>query len=138
MQITPYLNFDGTCREAFEFYAGILGGTPDIMSFADSPMCDEIPAEARDRVMHAHLAVDGATLMASDIMPGMAIAAPGTSNVALMIDDVAKAERAFSRLAEGGETRMPFEETFWVERFGMVVDRFGILWLVNGGRDKMA
>lgn len=138
MQMTPYLNFDGTCREAFEFYAGIFGGKPDILSFADSPMCDEMPAESRDRVMHAHLAVDGATLMASDIMPGMCIADRGTCHVALMIDDVAKAEAAFSRLAEGGEVRMPFEETFWVERFGMAVDRFGISWLINGGRNKTA
>lgn len=136
MQITPYLNFDGNCREAFEFYANVFGGKPDIMSFADSPVRNEIPAEARNRVMHAHLAVGSATLMASDIMPGMCIAQPGTCNVALMIDDVEKAEKAFSMLAEGGEVRMPFEKTFWVERFGMLVDRFGISWLINGGKAR--
>lgn len=137
MQITPYLNFDGDCREAMAFYGTVLDGKPDIMSFGDSPMRDEMPPETHARVMHAHLAVEGAVLMASDTMPGTCgPEGAANGNIALSIEDRARAERVFNALAEGGKVTMPFEETFWVERFGMVVDRFGVSWLINGGKPK--
>lgn len=137
MQINPYLNFDGNCREAMQFYGEVLGGVPDIMSFGDSPMRDEMPAGSHDRVMHAHLAVDGAVLMASDTMPGTCgPEGVANGNIALSIDDVERAQKVFDAFAAGGEVTMPMQETFWVERFGMVTDPFGVSWLINGGRSK--
>ena len=137
MQITPYLNFDGNCREAMEFYGRVLGAKPMIMRFGDSPMRDEFP-DAADRTMHAYLEAEGAVLMASDTMPGASAEEAGISNgnIALSVSDVEKAEAMFKAFAEGGQVTMPFEETFWVERFGIAVDRFGVTWLINGGRDK--
>lgn len=137
MKMTPYLGFDGKCRDAFEFYAGCLDGKIEMMmTYGGSPMADEMPPEAHDRIMHASLVADGALLMGGDAPPGRHETPKGIM-VALEIDDLARAERVFNALADGGTVSMPFEETFWVERFGMLVDRFGIPWAVNGGKSKM-
>jgi len=137
MKMTPYLGFDGKCREAFEFYAGCLDGKiAMMMTYGGSPMADEMPPEVHDTIMHACLVADGALLMGGDAPPGRHETPKGIM-VALEIDDFARAERVFNALAGGGTISMPFEETFWVERFGMLIDRFGIPWAVNGGKSKM-
>lgn len=137
MKMTPYLGFDGNCREAFEFYAAIFGGNIEmILTYGESPMRDKMPASAHNRVMHASLVVDGELLMGGDAPPGQYAKQQGMM-IALDIADTGKAKRVFDALAEGGQVNMPFEETFWVERFGMVVDRFGTPWAVNGGKSKV-
>lgn len=137
MKMTPYLGFDGDCREAFEFYAATLGGKVDmILSYGESPMRDELLPAAHDRVMHASLSVDGELLMGGDAPPGQYTKQQGMM-VALEIADAGKAGRVFDALADGGQVGMPFEETFWVERFGMVTDRFGTPWAINGGKSKV-
>lgn len=133
MELIPYLNFDGRCAEAFRFYHSVLGGTLEVMTFRDSPMAGELSPEWLDRVMHARLAVGEAVLMASDTPPGQ-YAAPQGFAVTINVEDAAEAERIFRALAEGGTITMPLEKTFWAERFGMLVDRFGVPWIVNGGR----
>ena len=130
MQTVPYLNFDGDCRAAFTFYQQVLGGELQITSHGDSPIAGEVPAEWHDRVMHARLDADGATLMASDYPPGEH-AKPKGMSVALHVESPAEAERIFHALAEGGTVTMPIAQTFWSERFGMLVDRFGIPWMIN-------
>ena len=130
MQTVPYLTFGGTCREAFQFYASVLGGTPEIMSHAESPMADQVPADWADRVMHAYLAADGAVLMGSDMPPGES-AGGNAVWVSLHVASPHDADRVFAALAEGGTVSMPIAETFWSPRFGMLTDRFGISWMVN-------
>lgn len=138
MRMTPYLGFDGNCREAFEFYAKALGGKVEMMlTYGGSPMSDDMPPETHDRIMHACVVADDALLMGGDAPPGKH-EAPRGFMVALEIDDIAKAERVFNTLAEGGNVTMPFEDTFWVERFGMVTDQFGTPWAINGGKSKMS
>lgn len=137
MQITPYLGFDGDCREAFEFYAATLGGRIEMMlTHGESPVRDQVPAKWHDRVMHACLVTEDAMLMGGDA-PSEQFAKPQGFMVAIEIGDAARAVRIFNALAEGGSVNMPFEETFWVEKFGMVTDRYGIPWAVNGGKSKM-
>lgn len=134
MQLTPYLVFDGQCREAFTFYAETFGGEIITMqSFGDSPGAEHAPAEMQGQIMHAFLRVNGAMLMGSDAPPGQFQRAQGLS-VALQVDDPAEAERIFAALADGGQVTMPIQKTFWAERFGMVTDRFGTPWMVNGGQ----
>lgn len=132
-QLNAYLNFDGNCAEAMRFYEGILGGKLDIMTFGQSPMCDQMPPGSGDRVMHARLEVDGGVLMASDAMSGQPYSGLKGCGLALTYPQVADARRAFDALAEGGRVDMPMDKTFWAEAFGMVVDRYGLLWLINGG-----
>ncbi|HUG01466.1 MAG TPA: VOC family protein [Longimicrobiales bacterium] len=133
MQITPYINFQGKCREAMEFYRDLLGGEiVQIFTYGESPMAGEMPAESHDGIMHSHLVARGAELMGADGPPA---AGQGANNVsiALNLDDVDEAERVFAALVEGGAVGMEFQKTFWAERFGMCVDRYGTGWLVNAG-----
>lgn len=133
MQILPYLSFDGRCREAFEFYRDALdGGRLDVMTYGESPMAAEMPGSSHARVMHACLQLDGAMLMGADgpERAGNVPDAP-TDSVNVMVDSAEDAERVWSRLSDGAEIRMPLQATFWAERFGMLVDRYGKAWMVN-------
>jgi PhnB protein len=131
MQLNAYLNFDGRCEEAFQFYARCLGGTIDAMiPHAGTPAGEHVPAEWRDKIMHARLSVGDAVLMGSDSPPAD-YSAPGGFAVALHVNDPSEAERVFAALAEQASVRMPIQETFWAKRFGMLTDRFGIPWMIN-------
>ncbi len=138
MQFLPYLNFDGQCAEAMKTYERVFGGkVVSLITFGDSPDQEQIPPEARDRIMHASLDVDGGILMASDTFPGQCVEGSGQPSIAISFDAVARAREVADALAEGGSVQMPMQETFWVEAFSVVIDRFGVSWLINGGKDKM-
>ena len=131
MQLNAYLNFNGQCEEAFRFYERLLGGKIEMMmSFGDSPMADQVPAEWRKKVMHARLVVGANTIMGSDAPPDR-FQKPQGFSVSLSVEKPAEAERMFAALAEKGNVQMPIQETFWALRFGSVTDRFGIPWMVN-------
>lgn len=136
MQLTAYLNFNGNCREAFAHYQKALGGEITAMAtWGASPAAEHVPPEAHDQIIHASLVLDsGAQIMASDTPGEMFEKASGTS-VCVQVDDAATAERVFSALSEGGTIKMPMEGTFFAERFGMAIDRFGIPWMVIFGGD---
>jgi PhnB protein len=129
--MNPYLFFDGQCEAAFKFYERCLGGKIEAMiPHEGSPAADHVPAEWRAKILHARMVVGDQVLMASDAPPGRQEKPQGFS-INLGLKDPAEAERVFKALAEGGSVTMPFGETFWATRFGMLVDRFGIPWMVN-------
>jgi PhnB protein len=131
MQLNPYLMFDGRCEAAFRFYEQALGGKiVAMMTFGDSPMAEQTPAELRGQIMHARLVVGDTVLMGSDA-PGERYEKMQGFSVALGIDEPERAERVFNALAAGGTVTMPIQETFWAHRFGMLVDRFGTPWMIN-------
>ena len=131
MEVTAYLNFDGTCGEAFKFYEQCFGGKiVGIFTYGETPAAEHVSAECRDRVIHARLVVGDAVLLGSDSPPEFFEEMKGAS-VSLHVADPKEAERIFHALAEGGKVRMPIEETFWAQRFGMLVDRFGTPWMIN-------
>ena len=131
MQMNPYLTFDGRCEAAFRFYERCLGGKIVAMiTHGETPAAEHTPPGWQDKIIHARLMVGDDVLMGSDAPPEHYEAAKGFS-VTLGIDDPAEAERVFHALAEDGTVRMPIEETFWALRFGMLVDRFGIPWMIN-------
>jgi PhnB protein len=131
MKMNPYLTFDGQCEEAFKFYADVLHGKIDaIMPFKGTPAEEHMPAESRDKVMHASLTFEGGVLMGTDAPPAYRKPMQGMS-VSLQLTDPQEAERLFTALAEGGTVTMPMEETFWALRFGAVTDRFGTPWMIN-------
>ena len=134
MQLSPYLNFNGQCEAAFKFYEKCLGGKIEAMiTFAGTPAEEHAPPELRNKILHARLIVGGDALMGSDAPPDRYEAPKGFS-VSLQIDDPADAERIFHALAENGIVQMPIQQTFWADRFGMLVDQFGIPWMVNCGK----
>lgn len=131
MKLVPYLNFDGNCAEAFRFYEQVFGGKLEaIQTHGESAIKDQVPPDWHDRILHARLVIGDQILMASDTQPGTYEGIKGM-NVAVQIDDVERAERIFNALAENGSVQMPFQDTFWGARFGMLVDRFGIPWMIN-------
>ncbi|HXF12435.1 MAG TPA: VOC family protein [Terriglobales bacterium] len=131
MQISTYLHFNGQCEEAFKFYESCLGGKIEAMlPHAGTPAEQHVPPEWRNKIMHARLVVGSEALMGSDVPPDHYKQPTGFS-VTLQIKTPAEAERIFQALAESGAVKMPIQETFWADRFGMLVDRYGIPWMVN-------
>jgi PhnB protein len=129
MKFVPYLDFDGNCHEAFDFYAVVFNGRITMrMTYGESPMADDMPPATHGRVMHAQLETAEGVLMGADAPPPHATS-KGCVNLA--IDTPAEAERVFHALAEGGAVQMPIAETFWAHRFGMLTDRYGKAWMVN-------
>ena len=130
MKIETYIFFTDQCAEAMRFYAKVLGGKIEtMMTYGDSPAGPHNPPEMAHKVIHARLVVGDAVLMASDgpeaeVRKGFA--------VSLQIGTVEEVDRIFNALAEGGTVTMPVGETFFSHRFGMLVDRFGTPWLLNG------
>ena len=134
MQLNPHLSFNGQCQKAFKFYQQCLGGNiQTMMTHGDSPMADQVPSEWRDKILHATLIVGETALMGADVPPD-SYKEPRGFSITIQINDPADAERIFGALSEGGTVTMPLQETFWAARFGMVVDRFGIPWMVNCGQ----
>ena|SRR6266478_4911512 len=136
--LNSYLLFNGQCEAAFKFYEQCLGGKiVSMFTHAGTPAEEHVPPEWRNKIMHARLSVNGATLMGSDAPPDR-FEAPKGFYVNLGIREPHDAERIFQALAENGTVRMPLQKTFWAERFGMLVDRFGIPWMINCGPDALA
>ena len=132
-QLDMYLTFNGNCADAMRFYERTLGGKlAMLMTHAESPMAAQTSPGSADRIMHARLVIDGRILMASDSMAGQPYEGMKGFSLSLVYPTVADAQRVFDALAEGGRVTMPLQKTFWAEAFGMLVDRFGTPWMVNG------
>jgi PhnB protein len=131
MQINPYISFKGECEAAFKLYGECLGGEPGtLFRYGESPLADQVPLEWQEKVMHGSIRVGDQVLMGADVVPER-YEAPRGFSLSLQIQSIAEAERIFRDLAREGEVVMPLEKTFWAARFGMLVDRFGIPWLIN-------
>ena len=131
MKINPYLSFDGNCEAAFKFYERCFGTKINaMMPYRGSPMADQTPPDWLDRIMHGNMTVGDVILMGSDAPPD-GYQKPQGITVAIGITEPAEAERVFAALADGGTVTMALAETFWALRFGMLVDKFGIPWMVN-------
>lgn len=131
MQIHPYLLFKGDCEQAFQYYEKALGGKIEAMiRHEGTPAEAHVSPEWRRKIMHARLTVGDQALMGSDA-PLERFERPQGFSVSLQVKSPAEAERVFNSLAEGGTVRMPIQQTFWSARFGMLVDRFGIPWMIN-------
>jgi PhnB protein len=136
-QLNAYLFFDGTCADAMRFYERTLGGKLDLITHAQSPIAGDTPPGSADRILHARLVFDGGTLMASDSMVGQPYEGMKGFSLSLNYSSVAEAKKAFDALSAGGKVTMPLDKTFWAEAFGMLVDRFGTPWMINGAMAKM-
>jgi len=128
-RLNPYVSFDGTARQAMEFYRDVFGGELAISTFGEYGAADQPGA---DKIMHAQLETsDGLTLMASDMPPGTDHQPGNTMSISLSGDDGDRLRRYWQRLSDGGTVTMPLEKQMWGDEFGMCTDRYGIPWLVN-------
>jgi len=132
MQVQPYLNFNGRCQEAIDFYRKALGAeVTRCMHFKDcpEPQPGMVTAENKDKVMHAELKIGDTVVCASD---GRCTGATNFQGISLSLHakNEAEANRLFGALSEGGQVQMPLTKTFFSPGFGMVADRFGVNWMV--------
>jgi PhnB protein len=127
--LNPYLNFRDTTREAMEFYRGVFGGKLDMQTFKDFQASGD-PSED-DKIMHSVLEADGIMFMASDTPNNMEYQPGSNFNMSLSGEDEDRLRGYFEKLSDGGMVTMPLEKAPWGDTFGMLIDRFGVRWLVN-------
>lgn len=131
MEFTPYLNFNGQCEVAFNFYQRTFGGKLEAMvNHEGTPAAQHVPAEWLKKIMLARLNVNGKVLMGADSQPN-GYQTPKGFCVSIQVKEPKEADRIFNKLAEGGEVDLPIQQTFWAVRFGMLRDRYGIPWMIN-------
>lgn len=141
MTVDVYLNFDGNCREAAEFYAeAFRTEKPKIMTFGEQPPNPDypLPEEAKDLVMHTRLTISGSNVMFSDTYPGYPFTQGNNITLAVVSKDMDEVKTAFNNLKEGGTVGMELQETFWSPCYGQLTDKFGIGWQFSfdDGREK--
>ncbi len=131
-EFTPYLTFDGNCREAMTFYAKCLGAALHVVPFSDAPAGQfNFPQEAGDKVMHASLSRGPAVLMASDCPPGMPFKQGNNFTVCINCDSLEEIQSLFRAFESSGTVLMPLQDTFWGAHFGMLTDQFGVSWMFS-------
>jgi len=134
MAIDVYINFNGNCREAVEFYAQAFGTEePQFMTFGEAPADPDypLPDEAKNLIMHTRLNISGSTVMFSDVFPNMPFTAGNNISLSVGLDDMDRLKSLFRQLKEGGKVDMELQETFWSKCYGSVTDKFGIGWQFN-------
>ncbi|MFI5136087.1 MAG: VOC family protein [Chitinophagales bacterium] len=133
--LVVYLTFAGNCEEALNFYKNALGGEIIMkQTFGESP----VPSEEnwKNKIMHSQFKAEGIFFMASDNMDGKPVATGANISLSIDVSDENEQTKIFSALAEGGMVTMPLEDTFWGARFGMLRDKFGIVWMLNHDKPK--
>jgi PhnB protein len=134
MQVQPYLNFDGRCEEALNFYRKAIGAeVTALMRMNESPEPPPpgtLAPENGNKVMHSTFRVGETTIMASDCGCEGKTGFQGFS-LAIGVPTPADADRLFAALADGGKVHMPLGKTFWSPRFGVVADKFGVAWMIS-------
>jgi PhnB protein len=132
MKFVAYVSFDGCCREAFQFYAKLLGGKISAMTtYGETPAGEHVSKEWRDKIINAHLIAGDQELMGADSPPEMGNITKGGISISIQTDDEKEAERIFKAFSDDGNVIMPFEPTFWAKKFGMVTDKYGAPWMIN-------
>lgn len=127
--LNPYISFTDNARQAMEFYKDVFGGTLDLSTFAEFGQADSPDA---DKIMHAKLETpSGFTLMAADTPQGMEHSAGSSITISVSGDDADAIHGYWDKLADGGQVTMPLEKQVWGDEFGMVVDKFGIPWMLD-------
>jgi PhnB protein len=132
MKLDVYVNYKGTCEDAFRFYEQHLGGkTVFMMRHGEQPGPSNVPADWKGKVLHARLELGGAALLGADIPNAEPMR---SAYISLTVDSDAEADRIYGLLAEGGQIFMKMEENFFATRFAMLRDRFGTSWMLTRRR----
>jgi len=130
-QITPYLHFDGNCRDGMTFYQECLGGNLVCQTVGDTPAAEHMPAEARQKIIHAALTKDGMTLLASDMLGPGGLTRGNSVSISLLCTSEEEVKTLFSKLSAGGNVTNPLADQFWGAIFGTLTDKFGFHWMLN-------
>lgn len=129
LRLNPYLNFRGQAREAITFYQSVFGGDLQVNTFAE--LGGEVAEDEQDLVMHSQLEAEDLWLMAGDVTRSMDLQVGSNISISLSGDDDERLSRYFDELSAGGQVLEPLAQAPWGDKYGMLIDRFGIHWLVN-------
>lgn len=129
MRLNTYINFNGQCQEALDYYQKHLGAkTQSVMKWSQMPDAEKhTPPGQADKVLHCRFTVGDTFLMAADVPQAEPMR---SAYLSLNVDSNEEAERIYAALADGGSVLMAMNETFFAHRFGQVRDRFGINWMI--------
>lgn len=133
MTVAAYINFNGNCREAVEYYAEVFQTEkPQISTFGEAPKMDfPLPEEAKNLVLYTELTIEGSKIMFSDTFPGSPFTVGNNISIAVMSENIDKLTSFFNKLKEEGQVQMELQETFWAKCYGVVKDKFGVTWQVS-------
>ncbi|MEI7586978.1 VOC family protein [Runella sp.] len=131
VQINPYLNFNGNCKEAMTFYQSCLGGELTLQPLAESPMAAQMPSEAGAQILHGALNKNGTTLLLGSDMIGSNRVSGNSVTLCIHCHSKKEIVNCFDQLASGGQVIEPLHQTFWGATFGMLTDKFGNTWAFN-------
>ncbi|GAB4414054.1 MAG: VOC family protein [Anaerolineae bacterium] len=132
--LNPYLNFDGNCEEAFNFYKSVFGGEfATVMRYTEMPAEFQMPESEAQKIMHMALPIGQSSILMGSDTPASMGPTPIGGNVSISISAASEAEatRLFNGLSAGGQVTMPLDKAFWGDYFGMLTDKFGVQWLVS-------
>jgi PhnB protein len=127
MRLDPYVNYRGTCEEAFRFYERELGGKVTSIARHSEMPNPQIPADWKNKVLHARVEIGNSVLMGADVPSAEPMR---SAYLTLTTDTEQEAERVYRLLGEGGEIFMKMEKTPFANRFAMLRDRFGTSWML--------
>src|SRR6478609_9230898 len=127
MKLDIYVNYPGTCKEAFRFYEQHLGGKITMMMTHQQQPNPNIPKDWKDAILHARIEMGNTVLMGADIPNAEPMR---SAYLTLRLDTPQEAERIYAILSDGGQIFMKMEETFFANRFAMLRDKFGTNWML--------
>jgi PhnB protein len=134
LAIQAYINFNGNCRQAVEYYADVFETEKaEFMAYGEIPPSPEfeLPEESKNLVMHTQLSIHGSEVMFSDILPGMPFVVGNNISLTIISKSMDEVKSLFEKLKDGGSVEMDIQETFWSKCYGAVTDKFGIAWQLN-------
>lgn len=137
IKLNPYLNFPGTAEEAFTFYKSVFGGEFAMLQrFKEVPPgngMEPMTGENGEKIMHISLPIGENVLMASDSLgfDGKPLVVGDNFNLTVSAESKEQADEFYAKLSAGGKAEMPMNQTFWGAYFGMLVDKFGIWWMIS-------
>ncbi|MDP2629073.1 MAG: VOC family protein [Candidatus Harrisonbacteria bacterium] len=127
--LSPYLNFNGNCREAMQFYQSVLGGELTMQSYGEAGYSDS--SAQKDKIIHASLKSNDLSLMACDGPQEKAVTFGNNVHLSINGSEEKTLREYFEKLSAGGIISMPLEKQFWGDIFGMFTDKFGVHWMIN-------
>jgi len=130
-QIVPYINFPGNTREAMNFYKDCLGGDVQFMTFGGSPIEEHMPQAPKDGIVHSELTSGSFRLMASDMVSAAELTSGNNMSIMIDCDSEEQIRSYYDKLSAGGNPDHPVQPAFWGGLFGHLIDKFGIVWLLN-------
>jgi PhnB protein len=130
-QINSYLTFNGNCREAMTFYKTCFGGELTFQTIGESSLSDKMPAKMKGCILHAELKKEALVILASDMVSENGLIKGNSVSLMLNCGSEKELKTFYARLASGGESTHPLENTFWGALFGGLTDKFGNNWLLH-------